>query len=147
MAHWFDLMNDEGWIPRENILGSEARVRLPDEFVVQRNNQGNQPTFFLVLDANMFKTSLLDSRAFLERISEPAQQTKPSSSYHIRNFFVKIDLAVRGEKLLKLWRRRRFLILKRQKKKKNVRPCWLRLVRNSLSILNGPAADRRVWNR
>ena len=104
-------------------------------------------TFFLVLDANMFKTSLLDSRAFLERISEPAQQTKPSSSYHIRNFFVKIDLAVRGEKLLKLWRRRRFLILKRQKKKKNVRPCWLRLVRNSLSILNGPAADRRVWNR
>ena len=105
MAHWFDLMNDEGWIPRENILGSEARVRLPDEFVVQRNNQGNQPTFFLVLDANMFKTSLLVTRAFLARISEPDQQTKSSSSsYHIRNFFVKIDLAVRGEKLLNLRR-------------------------------------------
>ena len=85
MAHWFDLMNDEGWIPRENILGSEARVRLPDEFVVQRNNQGNQPTFFLVLDANMIKTSLLVTRAFLARISKPAQQTKSSSSssYHI----------------------------------------------------------------
>ena len=49
MAHWFDLMNDEGWIPRENILGSEARVRLPDEFVVQRNNQGNQR--YLLLSA------------------------------------------------------------------------------------------------
>ena len=106
MAHWFDLMNDEGWIPRENILGSEARVRLPDECVVKRNNQGNQPTFFLVLDANMIKTSLLVTRAFLARISKPAQQTKSSSSssYHIRNFFVKIDLAVRGEKLLNLWR-------------------------------------------
>ncbi|KAK4002984.1 hypothetical protein OUZ56_004773 [Daphnia magna] len=54
MAHWFDLMNVEGWIPREQILGSEARARVPDEFVVQRNNQGNPPTFFLVLDA-MFK--------------------------------------------------------------------------------------------
>lgn len=51
MGHWFDLMNVEGWIPREQILGSEARARVPDEFVVQRNNQGNPPTFFLVLDA------------------------------------------------------------------------------------------------
>ena len=47
MAHWFDLMNVEGWIPREQILGSEARARVPDEFVVQRNNQGNPPTFFI----------------------------------------------------------------------------------------------------
>nr|SVE75633.1 EOG090X02G1 [Daphnia hispanica] len=54
MAHWFDLMNIEGWIPREQILGSEARARVPEEFVVQKNNQGNPPTFFLVLDA-MFK--------------------------------------------------------------------------------------------
>ena len=55
MTHWFDLMNVEGWIPREQILGSEARARVPDEFVVQRNNQGNPPIrVFLVLDA-MFK--------------------------------------------------------------------------------------------
>ena len=25
MAHWLDLMNSEGWIPREQILGPEAR--------------------------------------------------------------------------------------------------------------------------
>ena len=60
MAHWFDLMNVEGWIPREQILGSEARARVPDEFVVQRNNQGNPPTFFLVLDAMFKNRSLRD---------------------------------------------------------------------------------------
>nr|SVE69679.1 EOG090X02G1 [Eubosmina coregoni] len=60
VAHWFDLMNVEGWIPREQILGSEARARVPDEFVVQRNNQGNPPTLLLVLDAMFEKRSLRD---------------------------------------------------------------------------------------
>ena len=27
LAHWLDLMNWEGWIPREQILGEEARAR------------------------------------------------------------------------------------------------------------------------
>ena len=51
ISHWFDLMNVEGWIPREQILGSEARARVPDEFVVQRNSHGNPPTLLLALDA------------------------------------------------------------------------------------------------
>jgi hypothetical protein len=25
IAHWFDLLNIDGWIPREQILGDEAR--------------------------------------------------------------------------------------------------------------------------
>lgn len=65
MAHWFDLMNVEGWIPREQILGSEARARVPEEFVVQRNNQGNPPTFFLVLDT-MFKNRRVRDISTLE---------------------------------------------------------------------------------
>ena len=28
LAHWFDLMNVEGWIPREQILGLEARAKV-----------------------------------------------------------------------------------------------------------------------
>ncbi|XP_046686080.1 mannosyl-oligosaccharide glucosidase-like [Homalodisca vitripennis] len=50
MSHWFDLMNVEGWIPREQILGSEALAKVPEEFVTQINTNANPPTFFLTLN-------------------------------------------------------------------------------------------------
>merc|ERR1719342_2034341 len=49
VAHWLDLMNSEGWIPREQILGSEARAKVPIEFVVQSNKNANHPTLLLTL--------------------------------------------------------------------------------------------------
>ena len=47
LAHWLDLMNVEGWIPREVILGEEARAKVPHEFWVQNNQYANPPTLFL----------------------------------------------------------------------------------------------------
>ncbi|XP_061397950.1 mannosyl-oligosaccharide glucosidase [Musca vetustissima] len=49
ISHWFDLLNIEGWIPREQILGVEALAKVPDEFVIQRNTNANPPTFLLTL--------------------------------------------------------------------------------------------------
>ncbi|XP_069488582.1 mannosyl-oligosaccharide glucosidase [Ambystoma mexicanum] len=49
ISHWLDLMNVEGWIPREQILDSEARSKVPAEFVLQRNENANPPTLFLTL--------------------------------------------------------------------------------------------------
>ena len=50
LAHWLDLMNIEGWIPREQFLGKESRVDSVDEkFVVQRNEIANPPTLLLTL--------------------------------------------------------------------------------------------------
>ncbi|XP_045530624.1 mannosyl-oligosaccharide glucosidase [Pieris brassicae] len=51
-AHWLDLINVEGWIPREQILGAESLARVPKEFVVQSNAAANPP-MLLIQIANM----------------------------------------------------------------------------------------------
>lgn len=49
IGHWLDLMNVDGWIPREQILGAEALSKVPEEFVLQNPTNANPPTLFLVL--------------------------------------------------------------------------------------------------
>lgn len=49
IGHWLDLINIDGWIPREQILGAEALSKVPEEFVLQHPSNGNPPTLFLVL--------------------------------------------------------------------------------------------------
>jgi mannosyl-oligosaccharide glucosidase len=58
MSHWFDLMNVEGWIPREQILGVEAIAKVPEQFITQKNTNANPPTFFLTLQKILQKYSL-----------------------------------------------------------------------------------------
>lgn len=48
-AHWLDLINVEGWIAREQILGVEALARVPKEFVVQNNAAANPPILLITL--------------------------------------------------------------------------------------------------
>ena len=47
---WFNLMDEDGWIAREQILGPEARSKVPQEFQVQYPHYANPPTLFLILD-------------------------------------------------------------------------------------------------
>ncbi|XP_018320020.1 mannosyl-oligosaccharide glucosidase isoform X2 [Agrilus planipennis] len=71
ICHWFDLMNVEGWIPREQILGVEALAKVPEEFVTQRNTNANPPTFFLTLHhiLNKYEDQLTETRLkILERL-------------------------------------------------------------------------------
>ena len=51
VANWFDLMNDNGWIAREQILGLEARSKVPSEFQTQYQHYANPPILFLVVQA------------------------------------------------------------------------------------------------
>lgn len=47
---WFNLMDSDGWIAREQILGDEARSKVPAEFQVQYPHYANPPTLFFILD-------------------------------------------------------------------------------------------------
>ncbi|KAI0898063.1 glycoside hydrolase family 63 protein [Annulohypoxylon nitens] len=48
---WYNLMDEDGWIAREQILGDEARSKVPAEFQVQYPHYANPPTLYLVLEA------------------------------------------------------------------------------------------------
>ena len=49
LSSWFALMDENGWIAREQILGSEARSKVPLEFQTQYPHYANPPTLFLVV--------------------------------------------------------------------------------------------------
>lgn len=45
---WFSLIDENGWIAREQILGDESRSKVPAEFTVQNPNIANPPTLMLI---------------------------------------------------------------------------------------------------
>lgn len=45
---WFSLIDDDGWIAREQILGPELRARVPEAFQVQSPEIVNPPTLMMV---------------------------------------------------------------------------------------------------
>ncbi|KAI9831970.1 MAG: Processing alpha glucosidase I [Phylliscum demangeonii] len=52
---WFNLVDDDGWIAREQILGPEARSKVPQEFTIQYPHYANPPTLFFILQAFLDK--------------------------------------------------------------------------------------------
>jgi mannosyl-oligosaccharide glucosidase len=60
---WFNLMDDDGWIGREQILGPEARSKVPAEFQTQYPHYANPPTLFLILDTFLLKLSVANGTA------------------------------------------------------------------------------------
>jgi mannosyl-oligosaccharide glucosidase len=46
---WANLIDDNGWVAREQILGEEARSKVPSEFQTQFPHFANPPTLILAL--------------------------------------------------------------------------------------------------
>ncbi|KAK2751817.1 Processing alpha glucosidase I [Onygenales sp. PD_40] len=80
---WFNLMDEDGWIAREQILGSEARSKVPPEFQIQYPHYANPPTLFMILEA--FVDKIRSNKSVGEE--QPGIQGMPSdiSSAYLEN--------------------------------------------------------------
>ncbi|KIL68625.1 glycoside hydrolase family 63 protein [Amanita muscaria Koide BX008] len=51
LKNWIDLVDEDGWVAREQILGEEARSKVPAEFQTQVPNYANPPTLTMAVTA------------------------------------------------------------------------------------------------
>ncbi|CAK5089431.1 unnamed protein product [Meloidogyne enterolobii] len=49
IGSYLDMMNIDGWMPREIAIGSEAEARIPGTFLVQEDWVANPPMFFYLM--------------------------------------------------------------------------------------------------
>ncbi|DBA00262.1 TPA: hypothetical protein N0F65_007906 [Lagenidium giganteum] len=69
IAHWFGLMEEDGYIAREQILGQMARLRVPAEFLVQHVEHANPPTLLLCVEKMLRQgSSAAEQRKYIELI-------------------------------------------------------------------------------
>lgn len=79
MRSWFNLIDDDGWIGREQILGAEARSKVPTEFQVQYPHYANPPTLFFIFDTLIAK---LSDKSSLTSTADPLEKIR---SAHLQN--------------------------------------------------------------
>lgn len=78
-------MDEDGWIGREQILGPEARSKVPQEFQIQYPHYANPPTLFMILESLVDK---LQSKIALKQDDDPLESIR---SAHLQNHDVAID--------------------------------------------------------
>lgn len=96
---WFNLMDDDGWIAREQILGPEARSKVPEAFQTQYPHYANPPTLFLVLDS--FIDKLRKSNGSLPAGREHLSQDETISTASIDNTEIGVEYLRRLYPLLR----------------------------------------------
>ena len=68
LKDWIGLIDENGWVAREQILGDEARSKVPSEFVTQVPNYANPPTLTMAVTA------------FIDRVKKAAALRGPSDA-------------------------------------------------------------------
>lgn len=88
-------MDEDGWIAREQILGMEARSKVPPEFTIQYPHYANPPTLFMALEAFMDKaksnksiqTESLDINDVAESLRSATLRNTELSDAYLRSFY------------------------------------------------------------
>lgn len=102
LKSWFALIDEDGWIAREQILGPEARSKVPKEFRTQFPHYANPPTLMLLLSniLNKFQEAhdLSSESAFHDPQlhSHNRRKIKHKHNKHNNNGFVEDKINKRG---------------------------------------------------
>lgn len=83
---WFGCMDEDGWIGREQILGAEARSKVPAEFQVQYPHYANPPTLFFIIDEFIAKIGALNG-------TSPEQKEQLSKQDNYATYLKSTELA------------------------------------------------------
>ncbi|KAJ1965824.1 Processing alpha glucosidase I [Dipsacomyces acuminosporus] len=75
LQSWYATMDKNGWIAREQILGEEARSKVPAEFQAQYPNFANPPTLSFAVEAAIerHKAAHIMNKSSLEDASAPPE--------------------------------------------------------------------------
>jgi mannosyl-oligosaccharide glucosidase len=68
LRDWINLIDEDGWVGREQILGEEARSKVPEQFQAQYPSNANPPTLVLAVTA------------FIERLLHASPGSGPSAA-------------------------------------------------------------------
>ncbi|ESA42431.1 glycoside hydrolase [Neurospora crassa] len=96
---WYNLMDEDGWIAREQILGAEARSKVPEEFQTQYPHYANPPTLFFIVDT--FVNRLRNANGTMPAVKEHLSQGVSLSSASIDNVEVGLEYLRRLYPLLR----------------------------------------------
>lgn len=71
LKSWFALIDSDGWIAREQILGEEARSKVPQQFQTQFPHYANPPTLMLLLSNILNKFQEAHEESTVDKSSNP----------------------------------------------------------------------------
>ena len=78
ISSWINLIDDNGWVAREVILGDEARSKVPPEFTVQSPHIANPPTLLLAFSEMLTKVlnniNTMDMNRYIDATIDDFQQ-------------------------------------------------------------------------
>ncbi|EJU05594.1 glycoside hydrolase [Dacryopinax primogenitus] len=68
LRDWMKLVDEDGWVGREQILGEEARSKVPKEFQTQYPTYANPPTLAMAVTAFIQRLKQIDDPADMETL-------------------------------------------------------------------------------
>ncbi|GAA5893545.1 mannosyl-oligosaccharide glucosidase [Sporobolomyces salmoneus] len=77
---WINLVDEDGWVAREQILGEEARSKVPKEFQTQYPSYANPPTLTMGITAFIGRLRALGLTSLSSIVTDPDQEIFASSS-------------------------------------------------------------------